>query len=58
MLIKSLLEQILPKERPKFFDDPYLEMQFKMIEKKKIASSPPPPISPQIELSPEVIPKM
>jgi hypothetical protein len=35
MLIKGLLEKILPAERPKFFDDPYLEMQFKKIEKKK-----------------------
>ncbi len=34
-LVKGLIDKILPKEKPKFFDDPFLENQFKNIEKKR-----------------------
>ena len=35
LFIKGLLDKYLPKEAPKFFDDPYLEMQFKKQPKKR-----------------------
>ena len=34
-MVKGLILRVLPKERPKFYDDPFLEMQFQKISKKR-----------------------
>eukprot|EP00347_Sterkiella_histriomuscorum_P021283 403334550 len=34
-LIKGLIDRILPKDKPKIFNDPFLEQEFKKLEKKQ-----------------------
>ena len=34
-MVKGLIDRILPKERPKFYDDPFLELHYQKIEDNK-----------------------
>ena len=38
-LVKGLIDKILPKDRPKFYDDPFLEKEYQKLEKEKIQIS-------------------